>query len=246
MLTVQTMLTILDDRLKGASQTLQEDIVPFLSAFCQMARGNRVIRKYLRQEVLPPLGKVGTTRPEEGNLIRNGLVRLMTSPLEDIKELVADFLFVLCKENVNRLIKYTGYGNAAGLLASRGLMGGVQAQSSGDYSSDDDDSETEEYAMDKAQIDPMIGAIPKDDGKPNPLDEMTEQEKEEEAEKLAGLIQDLNRKGLIRTAQVGPDGRPRECQGAQAVGEQSTEQEEELAGDSESISNGNVDERKSS
>lgn len=84
MLTVQTMLTILDDRLKGASQT-QEDIVPFLSAFCQMARGNRVIRKYLRQEVLPPLGRVGTTRPEEGNLIRNGLVRLMTSPLEDIK-----------------------------------------------------------------------------------------------------------------------------------------------------------------
>lgn len=75
---------------------------------------------------------------------------------------------------------------------------------------------------------------------------MTEQEKEEEAEKLAGLIQDLNRKGLIRTAQVGPDGRPQEFQGAQAVGEQSTEQEDELAGDSESISNGNVDERKSS
>lgn len=72
------------------------------------------------------------------------------------QELVADFLFVLCKENVNRLIKYTGYGNAAGLLASRGLMG-VQPQSIGDYSSDDDDSETEEYSMDKAQIDPMIG-----------------------------------------------------------------------------------------
>lgn len=73
------------------------------------------------------------------------------------QELVADFLFVLCKENVNRLIKYTGYGNAAGLLASRGLMGSVQPQSNGDYSSDDEDSETEEYAMDKSHIDPMIG-----------------------------------------------------------------------------------------
>ena len=79
------MLTILDGRLKVASQPPQEEIVPFLSAFCQMARGNRVIRKYLRQEVLPPLGRVGTTRPEEGNLIRNGLVRLMTSPVGDIK-----------------------------------------------------------------------------------------------------------------------------------------------------------------
>ncbi|XP_068725216.1 synembryn-A-like [Montipora capricornis] len=208
MLAIQTMIRILDDRLKATAQPLRENIIPIVSAFCQMARGDRIIRKYLRMEVLPPLRHVGTTRPEEGNLIRNGLVRLMTSPLEDIKELVADFVFVLCKENVNRLVKYTGYGNAAGLLASRGLMGASQLQGNGTYYSSDDDSETEEYAMDKAQIDPMIGAIPKDDGKPNPLDEMSEQEKEEEAEKLAALIQDLNRRGVIRTAQVGPDGRP--------------------------------------
>lgn len=90
----------------------------------------------------------------------------------------------------------------------------------------------------------LLGAIPKDDGKSNPLDEMTEQEKEEEAEKLAGLIQDLNRKGLIRTAQEGPDGRPQEFQGAQALGEEAAEQEDEFTGDSESISNGSVDERK--
>ena len=70
---------------------------------------------------------------------------------------MADFVFVLCKENVNRLVKYTGYGNAAGLLASRGLMGASQLQGNGTYYSSDDDSETEEYAMDKAQIDPMIG-----------------------------------------------------------------------------------------
>ena len=82
----------------------------------------------------------------------------------------------------------------------------------------------------------LLGAIPKDDGKSNPLDEMTEQEKEEEAEKLAGLIQDLNRKGLIRTAQVGPDGRPQEFQGAQVLGEEAAEQEDEFTGDSESIS----------
>lgn len=87
MLAIQTMLKILDDRLKATVTTrpLQENVVPVVSAFCQMARGDRIIRKYLRMEVLPPLGHVGTTRPEEGNLIRNGLVRLMTSPLEDIK-----------------------------------------------------------------------------------------------------------------------------------------------------------------
>lgn len=85
MLAIRAMLTVLDDRLKVTSRPLQENVVPIVSAFCQMARGDRVIRKYLRQEVLPPLGRVGTTRPEEGHLIRNQLVRLMTSPMEDIK-----------------------------------------------------------------------------------------------------------------------------------------------------------------
>ena len=66
----------------------------------------------------------------------------------------------------------------------------------------------------------LSGAIPKDDGKPNPLDEMSEQEKEEEAEKLASLIQDLNRRGVIKTAQVGPDGRLQECLGGHHVGNQ--------------------------
>ena len=68
----------------------------------------------------------------------------MTSPHTEVKELVADFLFILCKENVTRLIKYTGYGNAAGLLANRGLMLGG-AGNTGDYSSESEESDTEEY-----------------------------------------------------------------------------------------------------
>ena len=83
----------------------------------------------------------------------------------------------------------------------------------------------------------LSGAIPKDDGKPNPLDEMSEQEKEQEAEKLASLIQDLNRRGVIKTAQVGPDGRPQECQGAKA----------QLAAENahEAAENGNTDDANS-
>lgn len=74
----------------------------------------------------------------------------MTVPDTDVKQLVADWLFVLCKENVGRLIKYTGYGNAAGLLANRGLMLGTcpsgPSTSRDAYSSESEDSETEEYA----------------------------------------------------------------------------------------------------
>lgn len=66
---------------------------------------------------------------------------------------------------VGRLVKYSGYGNAAGLLARRGLLGGgqkrkahrpaanVEAAASATPQSDSfsDDSETEEYASLKDQ-----------------------------------------------------------------------------------------------
>lgn len=46
---------------------------------------------------------------------------------------------------MGRLIKYTGYGNAAGLLAHRGLMMGHPVDHVSAYSSDSSDSETDEY-----------------------------------------------------------------------------------------------------
>lgn len=73
----------------------------------------------------------------------------MTSPVIEVKLLAAELLFILCKESVERLVRYTGYGNAAGLLASRGLMAPQKAaeqnaRSASNYS-DDDDSDTEVY-----------------------------------------------------------------------------------------------------
>jgi len=45
---------------------------------------------------------------------------------------------------VGRFVKYTGYGNAAGLLAQRSLMCGGHGVI---YSSESEDSETEEYSQ---------------------------------------------------------------------------------------------------
>ena len=44
---------------------------------------------------------------------------------------------------MTKLIKYTGYGNAAGMLARRGLLAGGHGNT--DYSPDEEDSDTEEY-----------------------------------------------------------------------------------------------------
>ena len=42
------------------------------------------------------------------------------------------------------MVKYTGYGNAAGLLARRGLMLGGKGSGKDKYS-DSEDSDTDEY-----------------------------------------------------------------------------------------------------
>ena len=44
---------------------------------------------------------------------------------------------------MSRLIKYTGFGNAAGMFATRNLL--TEAVVNADYSSDSENSETEEY-----------------------------------------------------------------------------------------------------
>ena len=51
--------------------------------------------------------------------------------------------------SVGRFVKHTGYGNAAGLLARRGLLMGGRGDN--DYSSTDEDSDTEEY-VEKAHL----------------------------------------------------------------------------------------------
>ena len=61
--------------------------------------------------------------------------------IEDAHKLCINIIFTMI---VKRLVKHTGYGNAAGLLARRGLMAGGSGSRGIQYS-DDDDSDTEEY-----------------------------------------------------------------------------------------------------
>lgn len=197
-------LEFLDRRIDKPISSLQESLAPILTCLCECARHHRVIRKFLRIRVLPPLRDV-YNRPEQGETIRNKLCRLLTSPITDVKNLVADFLFVLCKENASRLIKYTGYGNSAGLLANRGLMRGG-ADTSGNYSSDSEDSDTEEYSQAKDRINPVLGCY--EEQRPDPMAGMSEEQKEYEAIQLVNMMDKLARQGVVQPMQLGEDGRP--------------------------------------
>nr|XP_035922735.1 synembryn-A isoform X2 [Halichoerus grypus] len=179
---------------------LKESVAPVLSVLTECARMHRPARKFLKSQVLPPLRDV-RTRPEVGELLRNKLVRLMTHLDTDVKRVAAEFLFVLCSESVPRFIKYTGYGNAAGLLAARGLMAGGRPE--GQYS-EDEDTDTDEYKEAKASINPVTGRV--EEKPPNPMEGMTEEQKEHEAMKLVNMFDKLSRHRVIQPMGMSPRG----------------------------------------
>nr|XP_034185671.1 synembryn [Osmia lignaria] len=200
---ISVLLQFLDRRL-NCKEDLIGNLSPIVTAFIRLIKAERLIRKYTRLKILPPLKDV-MHRPEEGTTLRAKLCKLLTSPLTELRDLVAEFLFILCKENVVRMVKYTGYGNAAGMFANKGLLGPNKGKSA--YSSESEDSETEEYLKHKEQINPVIGCF--EQPKPNPLEGMTEEQKEYEALKLVGLVDKLTREGLVQPCRIGDDGKPK-------------------------------------
>ncbi|CAG9854688.1 unnamed protein product [Phyllotreta striolata] len=207
MTVVYEILMFLDTKLRdNLNIDRQHDsLCPVITVLLKGSSSNRLIRKFLRNQILPPLTDVHS-RPEEGDTLRNHLCRLLTSPLIHLRNVVGKFLFVLCKKNASRMIKYTGYGNAAGFFAQEGLLVKGQVQD-GDESSSDD-SETEEYAEHKHGIDPVKGCYEELQRK-SALENMTDEQKEYEAMKLAELMNNMLETGIIKPCTLGEDGKPK-------------------------------------
>ena len=201
---VKLLIDKLDESLIQ-NETKQDELtltkITLLPTLRTLARGNPTVRHCLRKRVLPPLKQV-TTRPEEGGDIRARITKLMTHTDYSLAQSTADFLFVLCKENVDRMVKYSGFGNAAGLLMQRGLLGGGRHEGEADYSSDSQDSDTDEFIQCQEKLNPITGAPKTDEA--SPLDSMTEEEKEREAADLMEKIERLNKTGVIQM--IGPSG----------------------------------------
>lgn len=76
----------------------QELLSPILMALIKSVRCNGIQRRYIRSVILPPLRDV-KSRPEVGNELRNQLCRLLSSLATQLRDLSAELLFVICKEN---------------------------------------------------------------------------------------------------------------------------------------------------
>ncbi|VDM57707.1 unnamed protein product [Angiostrongylus costaricensis] len=150
--------------------------------------------KRLVDIVLPPMVAADVTRrPEEGDSLRNKIIRVMMSPTFS-KDLASEFMFVLCKKSVNRLIKYTGLGHSAGLLANSGLLSQINLPKS---ASDSEDSETEDYKAVEDRINPVTGYLRPESSGVSPFEGMSEEQKEYEAMKLVDAMSKLMDTGML-------------------------------------------------
>lgn len=205
---LHTFLDFMRGRLESVPKSgavSSEKLGPILTVLIKCTRSHRISRRYIRSVVLPPLTNV-MTRPEEGKELKNVLCRLLTSVNTQMRDLVAELLFICCKESVPRMAKHTGYGNSLGMFANRGLLGNQKVTPSQEYSSDSDDSDTEEYKRMEHAINPVTGCF--EPHRPNPFENMSDEQKEYEAMKLVNLIDQLDRQGIIKPARMGADGKP--------------------------------------
>uniref|UniRef100_A0A915C7G6 Synembryn n=2 Tax=Parascaris univalens TaxID=6257 RepID=A0A915C7G6_PARUN len=201
---VDIMLRSLNRRLDQEMCGDSELLGTYFTVLIHLCTQSKEARRFARLKVMPPLRAEDVERrPDVGSEFRNKVVRVMMSAC-NCRQLAAEFFFILCKRSVSRLLKYCGFGNAAGLLANYGFLGAINQPK---RQSDSEDSETEDYKQVENLVNPVTGFIepPHDD----PLQGMSQEQKEYEAMQLVNAMSKLMDQGVISPGTVGEDGRLR-------------------------------------
>ncbi|KAI0314738.1 guanine nucleotide exchange factor [Amylostereum chailletii] len=164
-----------------SDSTIDELLCPLVILLTKLAIADPPTRTRVREWVVPPtLDRSSALEGRADTLGR--LLRVLTSVYHPrLKVVSGEFLFALCNSDSTQLIAQVGYGNVAGFLFNKGIVTGPPSGDSGEGPSSG------------AHINPITGAIQE----PAPDLEMTEEERELEAEKLFVLFDRLERTGAI-------------------------------------------------
>lgn len=196
---VNEILHHLDSQLITYSKANAREIVlPVLNVCANICKYKEDVRKRWFEEIVGSV-KDFEKRPEEYDTLRGRVVKLMTSVDVHLKDIAAEFMHALCGGDTEKFITYTGFGNSAAFLSSRGLLGDLNQRRKSDSISD----EKTAYEEIRDKIDPITGK--REVEKKNPMDGMTEEEKEYHAEELANAITKLTSIGLVKPMSINPN-----------------------------------------
>lgn len=208
---VDKVLNHLDDQLKTFTKSnFRDTVLPVLNTCANICRYKEDVRQRWFKEIIGKT-KEFEKRPEEYDTLRGRLVKLMTSVDIHIKDIAAEFLHALCGGDTEKFITYTGFGNSAAFLSTKGLLSQNSRRSIPTATDDDECNKLEEqsttdreYQELRGRLDPITGRL--EQPKKDPMEGMTEEEKEWHAHELAGAIARLSNLGVIKPMQVGSDG----------------------------------------
>ncbi|KAI8344103.1 guanine nucleotide exchange factor [Chlamydoabsidia padenii] len=164
---------------------------PIILVIRNLAHGDPNLRPLIANNLLPQ--QSDRMMPvNQGKGLPAYLIRLMTSAmLPQTRDAVCETMFVLCDEDATRFTQKVGYGNAIGFLVNKGIAMEPPQETQQDDNNGDTDN-------DNQQINPITGQYVSAERDQGPaLADMTDEEKEREAEKLFVLFERLKKTGII-------------------------------------------------
>jgi len=182
------LINILESGVRSSKEEELDGLVPLVTLLRRVYElVPPDIKSEMRAQLLPsneeraePLGK--------SNSLASHLLRLSTAPtVPRLREGISSFLFELSDNDAAIFIRNVGYGYAAGYLMTHSLP--VPENASGD-------PRERVTTVDGQEINPITGQR-RDMEPEDPLPEMTDEEKEQEAERLFVLFERLKATGVM-------------------------------------------------
>ncbi|KAJ2830318.1 hypothetical protein IWW50_000351 [Coemansia erecta] len=175
----------------NAASEYQDELAPLALVLVRLVTEHSDVREHLFFKVYPRDPIDFAVLPEDRPGMSAKLVRLMRSPpggMLPVSSIIGDFLLALLGNDIKQFILTVGYGNAAGYMVARhieipadiieqvnGASGGTKA------------------------VNPVTGRYWSQEDINQDLANMTDEEKEREAERLFVLFERLNKTGIIKT-----------------------------------------------
>lgn len=182
------LISILDSGIRSSKDDELDAMVPLITLLRRVYElAPASVKPGMRAKLLPsneeraqPLGR--------GDSLASRMLRLSTVPtVPRLKEGISSFLFELSDKDAATFVRNVGYGFAAGYLMTHNMP--VPERANGD-------SGESMATVDGQEINPITGQR-RDMEPQDPLPEMTDEEKEREAERLFVLFERLKATGVM-------------------------------------------------
>ncbi|KAK7025452.1 hypothetical protein VNI00_015980 [Paramarasmius palmivorus] len=187
---------------------LDDILSPLVILMTRLCLGDASTRQRILDWMVPPDLDRDSERPlDERPTFLGRCLRLMGSVYHRrLKDAVGEMLYAMCGQDAGLLCNKVGYGHVAGFLFEKGVMSAPDTGGSADEKGKGKEPDGEGESMDNEemsfanpetrQINPITGTyVP--DRKSNPADDMSEEEKEREMEKLFVLFDRLEKTGSL-------------------------------------------------